>query len=68
MNETALYQGVTAVFIGQIYDISLNLMDQLMIVPTATLASIGAARVSGTGIITLTCCFKLSAFRLRGSG
>ena len=53
MDGTALYQGVAAVFIAQLFDIPLSLMDQLTIVLTATLASIGTAAVPGAGIIML---------------
>ncbi|MFQ5791578.1 MAG: dicarboxylate/amino acid:cation symporter, partial [Acidobacteriota bacterium] len=53
MNGTALYQGVSAVFIAQVYGIPLSLVDQLVIVLTATLASVGAAGVPGIGMMML---------------
>lgn len=53
MDGTALYQGVAAVFIAQIYGIPLGIMDQITIVLMATLASVGAAGVPAAGIITL---------------
>jgi Na+/H+-dicarboxylate symporter len=53
MDGTALYQGVAAVFIAQIYGIPLALTDQITIVFMATLASVGAAGVPAAGIITL---------------
>ena len=53
MDGTSLYQGVAAVFIAQAMGFDLNLSQQLMIVMTATLASIGTAGVPGAGIIML---------------
>ena len=53
MDGTALYQGVAAVFIAQVFGIELNFIQQLTIVLTATLASIGTAPVPGVGIIML---------------
>ncbi len=53
MDGTALYQGVAAIFIAQIYGMDLTLGDQVTIVTSATLASVGAAGVPGAGMITL---------------
>ncbi|MCB9665433.1 MAG: dicarboxylate/amino acid:cation symporter [Alphaproteobacteria bacterium] len=53
MDGTALYQGVAALFIAQLYGIDLDLGAQLTIVLTATLASIGTAGVPGVGIVML---------------
>ncbi len=53
MDGTALYQGVAAIFIAQIYGMDLTVGDQLTIVTSATLASVGAAGVPGAGMITL---------------
>jgi proton glutamate symport protein len=53
MDGTALYQAVAVMFIAQIYGLPLGVAEQLTIVLTATLASIGAAGVPSAGIITL---------------
>lgn len=53
MDGTALYQGVATVFIAQVYGLDLGLTQQLTIVFTAILASIGTAPVPGVGIIML---------------
>lgn len=53
MDGTALYQGVAAVFIAQVYGMDLSLVQQLTIIFTAVLASIGTAPVPGVGIIML---------------
>ena len=58
MDGTALYQGVAAVFIAQVFGIELNFVQQLTIVLTATLASIGTAPVPGVGIIMLVIILK----------
>lgn len=53
MDGTSLYQGVAAVFIAQALGLDLTLAQQLTIVLTATLASIGSAGVPGAGLIML---------------
>ena len=53
MDGTSLYQGVAAVFIAQAFNIDLTLMDQLTIVATATLVSIGSAAVPSAGMVML---------------
>lgn len=53
MDGTSLYQAVAAVFIAQALGMDLSLFQQISIVITATLASIGAAGVPGAGIIML---------------
>jgi Na+/H+-dicarboxylate symporter len=58
MDGTALYQGVAAIFIAQIYGFDLNLAQQLTVILTATLASIGTAPVPGVGIIMLIIVLK----------
>jgi proton glutamate symport protein len=53
MDGTALYQAVAVMFIAQIYGVPMGVAEQLTIVLTATLASVGAAGVPSAGIITL---------------
>jgi len=53
MDGTALYQGVAAIFIAQIYGMDLDFIGQVTVVVSATLASIGTAGVPGAGMITL---------------
>lgn len=53
MDGTSLYQAVAAVFIAQALNFDLTLADQLTIVLTALLASIGSAAVPGAGMVML---------------
>ena len=66
MDGTALYQAVAAVFIAQASGMSLDMGDQLTIVITALLASIGTAAVPGAGIIMLV--IILEAVGIPGEG
>jgi Na+/H+-dicarboxylate symporter len=54
MDGTSLYQAVAVVFLAQLHGVDLNLVQQLTIVLTATLASIGSAAVPSAGLIMLT--------------
>ena len=53
MDGTSLYQAVAAVFIAQALNFDLTFSDQLMIILTALLASIGSAAVPGAGMVML---------------
>ena len=53
MDGTSLYQGVAAVFIAQALSFDLTFSDQLTIILTALLASIGSAAVPGAGMVML---------------
>lgn len=66
MDGTALYQGVAAVFIAQLYQMDLSIAQQLTIVLTATLASIGTAGVPGVGMIMLVIVLQSVSIPLEG--
>lgn len=53
MDGTSLYQAVAVVFLAQMHLVELDFMQQLTIVLTATLASIGSAAVPSAGLIML---------------
>lgn len=54
MDGTALYECVAVIFIAQVYGFSLSLIQQLIIVVTALLASIGAASVPMSGLVMMS--------------
>ena len=66
MDGTALYQGVSAVFIAQFYYMDLTTAQQLTIVLTAVLASIGTAGTPMAGVITLAIVLKSIGVPLEG--
>lgn len=53
MDGTSLYQAVAAIFLAQFHMIDLSLGQQLTIIVTATLASIGSAAVPSAGLVML---------------
>ncbi|MEC6822644.1 dicarboxylate/amino acid:cation symporter [Photobacterium piscicola] len=53
MDGTAIMQGVATVFIAQAFNIDLTMTDYIMVILTATLASVGTAGVPGVGLIML---------------
>lgn len=54
MNGTAIYEAVAVVFTAQIFGVDLTFTQQVMIMLTATLASIGTAGIPGSGLVMLT--------------
>jgi len=68
MDGTALYEAVAAMFIAQAYGIELNLAQQLTIMVTATLASIGAAAIPGAGLVTMVIVLNAVHLPLEGVG
>ncbi len=54
MDGTALYEAVAALFIAQVYGFDLGLMEQIIIVITALLVSIGAAGIPMAGLFMIT--------------
>ena len=53
MDGTAIMQGVATVFIAQAFQLDMTLVDYLVVILTAMLASIGTAGVPGVGLVTL---------------
>jgi len=68
MDGTALYECIAAIFIAQAYGIELNLVEQLIVVFTALLASIGAAGIPMAGFFMLTIILNAVGLPLEGFG
>ena len=68
MDGTAIMQGVATAFIAQAYGIEIGMTGYLMVVITATLASIGTAGVPGVGLIMLAMVLKQVNLPVEGIG
>lgn len=66
MDGTALYEAVAALFIAHVFGIELSLLQQIIVVITSTLASIGAAAIPSAGLITMTLVFSSVGLPLEG--
>lgn len=66
MDGTSLYQAVAAVFIAQVFGQDLSMGQQLSIILTATLASIGSAAVPGAGMLMLVVVLESVGLRPEG--
>ena len=66
MDGTAIMQGVATVFIANVYGINLGMGDFLMVIVTATLASVGTAGVPGVGLIMLAMVLKQVGLPVEG--
>ena len=53
MDGTSLYQGIAVVALAQFHMVDLSIAQQLIIVGTATVASIGAAAIPSAGLILM---------------
>ena len=66
MDGTAIMQGVATAFIAQAYNIDLTMGDYLMVILTATLASVGTAGVPGVGLVMLAMVLNQVGLPLEG--
>jgi DAACS family dicarboxylate/amino acid:cation (Na+ or H+) symporter len=66
MNGTALYEGVSVLFIAQVFGINLPLSSQIVVMVTAIMMSMGAAGVPSGGIQVLI--MVLQAVGIPGEG
>ena len=68
MDGTSIMQGVATVFIAQLYGLDLSIADYLMVILTATLASVGTAGVPGVGLIMLAMVLQQVGLPVEGIG
>lgn len=68
MDGTALYECVAAMFIAQAYGVELGFVQQLIVVFTALLASIGAAGIPMAGLVMITVVLTAVGLPLEGVG
>jgi len=66
MNGTSIYQAVSVIFVAQIYGVELSIATQLMVMFTATLASIGTAGIPGSGLIMSVIVLNAAGLPLEG--
>ncbi|MFV0379104.1 MAG: dicarboxylate/amino acid:cation symporter [Mangrovibacterium sp.] len=68
MDGTALYECVAAMFIAQAYGFNLSFSQQMLVVVTALLASIGAAGIPMAGLVMITIILTAVGLPLEGVG
>ena len=68
MDGTALYECIAAMFIAQAYGIELGFLQQVIVVFTALLASIGAAGVPMAGLVTISIILNAVGLPMEGVG
>ena len=68
MDGTALYECIAVMFIAQAYGIELSIIQQIIVVITALLASIGAAGVPMAGLVMITIILTAVGLPLEGVG
>ena len=68
MDGTALYECIAAIFIAQAYGIDLSFGEQIIVVITALLASIGAAGIPMAGLVMITVILSAVNLPLEGVG
>lgn len=68
MDGTALYECIAALFIAQAYGVELSFVQQIIVVVTSLLASIGAAGIPMAGLVMITIVLSAVGLPLEGVG
>ena len=68
MDGTALYECIAVMFIAQAYGVELGLVEQIIVVVTSLLASIGAAGIPMAGLVMITVVLTAVGLPLEGIG
>lgn len=68
MNGTALYEAVAAVFIAQLYGVTLGFSSQVVIAITAALAAAGTAGIPAAGTVTMALILSAAGLPMEGIG
>ncbi len=68
MDGTALYEGIAAIFVAQLYGRQFGLDEQLLLFVTALLASVGAAGIPHASLVMMTVVFQALGLPLEAIG
>ena len=68
MDGTALYQCIAVLFIAQAYEVDLSFLQQIIVIITTLLASIGAAGIPMAGLVIITVILSAVGLPLEGVG
>lgn len=68
MNGTALYEGVTVLFIAQVYGIDMSVAQQLIVLGTVMLSAIGTAGIPMAGFVMLSIALSVAGLPLEAMG
>ncbi|MBO4692469.1 MAG: dicarboxylate/amino acid:cation symporter [Bacteroidales bacterium] len=68
MNGTALYEGVTVLFIAQVYGVDMSIAQQLIVLGTVMLSAIGTAGIPMAGFVMLSIALSVAGLPLEAMG
>ena len=68
MDGTAIYEAIAVIFAAQIYGIELSITQLLLILLSATIASIGTAGIPGSGLVMLVIVLNAAGLPIEAVG